>query len=1268
MKRSGLESSLFFVLFIVLFVAIVLAAPSFHTTDTISTLQEDQTTLFTYNFSANVTNTNNETIAFEILNVSVSPDLGLGATSSNYPWFNLSSTTGLLTINATRNNQTGYFTLTVNVKNTSNSAGMSSLFFFNVTPVNDAPQFTNLENKSFNMSELFEYIVNVTDEENDIPFKLNITFLNCSVASWSTRDCSTSSGKELFNSTYYSFNTTSGVLNISFTPQRNDVGNYIINFTITDTNNTITPYNASRSQLVNFTVLNINSAPYFRYTCDNERNTTENSQFSCYINVTDIDEDSHVNITANETWFTFNTTGTNSANITINATFSYNGSILANFTPRDAQVGNWSINISLADITGTPRKANSTTFYFFIANQNDSVTFDSVTNLTIYSSNNYTFSFNATDDDLLIPDKSVYNETLTFSINNSNISLSTSYISGTNKTRVTLYIDPVNLSLGTNWVNLSVNDSNGYSRDSRVFNITLITNNPPVWNESTRTNHSLTEGSAFSYNLSANVTDPEGSPINFSYSNDTAFPSFSLSTTTGLISLTPVDADIGQHILIINATDGVTPTPLTFNFTVANINDAPNKTGSYCDGGFVCADANATINTTNSNVNSTEDSTIKLYFYVSDDDYKIPNNQKTFYNESMRIVNLTVTTSANATLLNFTESFDSSLAVNNGLTKFETQNLLLRKADVGFYQIYLNVSDLSNSSFELRFNLSINDTAHAPTMTSVGNQILSIFENMTLDINTTDTEDGNESAPGTNITYRLTNLTSGGNFLTINSTTGVINFSFNQTYAGLWQYNLSVNDTSGLIDFELFNVTVYDYPTILLPNSSFQFNLKENTTATLNFSVNHTVGDTLNYTLIIRGLTRNSTTGYGNASSFLWNFTANFTDETTCSGVVNITLNVSNSKLSNTTTWNLTVNHTDYPLSFVTNLGGGSQTITSTVIQLSDYFNDIDASDSCVNQTVGFTMTKLAGDTITFAVNNWTGRNPNVTFSPTVSATANYSLVAFEFNGSSYSDAILRNASSNNFTVQLSVTTVTTETQSSGGGGGGSTTTKVISLKIIVPEPVSAKKKDRIVVPIGIVNDGDIDLNEIVLDGLIAKNGILRGDLIASFDRSFIQSLPAGTRENITLIVDIDTSESGLFEVTINGSVKDPKYEDYGKFFIEIKEEEDIQERIVFTEEFIIGNPECAEFKEVLDYAKQLFDEGKIDEAGEKTTQALDACKQAIAQQPSSRPKIRFEEQIFTYLSVISGVAFLAGFLYYYYRRIKIKESFKAVSSVEGNI
>ena len=41
--------------------------------------------------------------------------------------------------------------------------------------VTDAPVFVNLENNTFNADDLFAYTIDAQDEENNVPFKFNIS-------------------------------------------------------------------------------------------------------------------------------------------------------------------------------------------------------------------------------------------------------------------------------------------------------------------------------------------------------------------------------------------------------------------------------------------------------------------------------------------------------------------------------------------------------------------------------------------------------------------------------------------------------------------------------------------------------------------------------------------------------------------------------------------------------------------------------------------------------------------------------------------------------------------------------------------------------------------------------------------------------------------------------------------------------------------------------------------------------------------------------------
>jgi hypothetical protein len=1246
MKRNNI----IFLLITLLLIGLVLAVPpSFHSfgVGNETYLTEDQSPVFTYNFTANVSGGDGQ-LTFSFENISVVPDLGL-TNVSDYFWISLNSSTGVMTLNSTLNNQTGNFTMNVQVLDNSSQGEVRS-FVFIVNKTNDATQFVNLLNQSFNYSiNPFEYIINITDEENDIPYSLNITFNNCAVAEWSTRNCTNPTERELFNSSSYSFNNTLGILNISFNPLRNDVGNYTINFTVTDLNNSITPYNASTSIVVNFSVLNVNSVPYFRYVCDNERNTTEDSEFTCWINATDLDEINNLTFLVNYTWFTFDTTSSNSITMNVSSLTDFNASAIINFTSTDINVGNWSVNITVND-TGSPIETNSTLFWFFINNTEDIVSLDIINNQTIYE--NQTIYVNSTDNDLFVPDKNVKNETLSFNSNTSWVTIS-SYSSSQNYTTAKIEIDYDTIynggsGIGNYTVLVNVTDTASNSAE-RNFTIQVLRDNAPTWNQSSYVFDFYEDNETY-LNLSQYVNDSDGDPINFSFTNDSSFPSFGLNETTGIVNFTPIDEDVGYHNITINATDGKLNSLVSFNLTIYNINDNPSIQL------FPSSITNATGNST-LGINASEDNYTIIVLWVHDDDVKIPSNQKSFYNENIS-VNTTIQ-GPNINLFNFIQTSDFPTTANPQRMEFDaifTPN----KSDMGSYNITMNITDITNSSEILNFNLTISSIEHAPVISEISDINSSVIESIYTNINATDVEDGNDTEG--NLVY-FYNFISGTDFINsndtiFNTTSGELNITFNSSQGGIYSINISINDSTGRVDFFIWNITVYDYPSILSPVNSFSFNMIENISSSLNFSVNHSIQDNLNYTLIINGIIRNSTIGYGNETDFIWNFTSNITDETTCSGVLNLTLNVSNEKLSNSTNWNITINHTNFPLTSlgdISDLSGGSPVLFT----LSNSFSDVDAADSCRNQTVGFSYSLIngsaSGGVITPSVTNWTNSNtPSISFSASSAGSANYSVTAYEYNESD-SSQIIKNISSNNFSVSLTVSSG----DSPGGGGatGGGTSVKSVSLKIIVPDPVSVKRKDKLVLPISLINSGKQELRDIVLYSSVAKNGILREDIVSSFDNSLITLLGVGKEKDVTLIVDINTEEFGLYEVTINASVKTPKYDDWSKIYINVEETEGVKEKIIFTEEFIIGNPECIELRELIDEARESFSNGDIELAQEKIDDILESCRKAIEQESPVRiRKVKVEEYLINYIGMITIAVFISGFLYHSYKRRKLRK------------
>ena len=177
--------------------------------------------------------------------------------------------------------QVGLYSIQINVSDDDNATGTAT-FWLNISEVNDSPYFDPaLENQTATESTLFYYDINATDEEND-----TLSFSD--------------------NSTLFNISSSTGIIN--FTPTNNDIGEYVINISVSD-NNSIT------SSVIIFTILNINNPPNITSYAPLELvfNTAEN--LSLQFNVTADDPDliygdslryawylDSVNQSANQSW------------------------------------------------------------------------------------------------------------------------------------------------------------------------------------------------------------------------------------------------------------------------------------------------------------------------------------------------------------------------------------------------------------------------------------------------------------------------------------------------------------------------------------------------------------------------------------------------------------------------------------------------------------------------------------------------------------------------------------------------------------------------------------------------------------------------------------------------------------------------------------------------------------------------------------------------------------------------------------------------------
>ncbi|MBI2045353.1 hypothetical protein HYT23_04815 [Candidatus Pacearchaeota archaeon] len=1281
-------------LFFALFGLVLAVGPTWLGDDVNYTLNED--TPYYHNLSRNITgDLTGITFAIDTqININWTNSSGIYSVDAGNVsrWIRIeNSTTGNLTINATFDNQTGFFVIPLQATNASGFSG--AYFEFMVNATNDAPNFTFV-NSTYNltMNQNFYKVLNASDEEDHTPLIINITSNGtCTHASWSGRNANENCSLIALGMTYDRSSNYSFFMN--FTPVKNDVGTYWFNLSVMDAGvNYACPhsfcvnstYKANKttaySSVVLFSVLaslEVNTS-----NCDNKI-FQESAQNWCLINVSTQGTSDELNISSyailrnyaagqsgvvNRSWFFANqsTPVTNffkQFNVTINAS--------------KTEIGNWTINFTVHDFTYAENyTAQINVFVNRSSSLNDGPDLIKPSNLNTSINLMNTINLSVYDDDLLIPDKEAslggFNETTAFTrtvynlsslastnLSNFTISIVSMPVSGTNRTYAQLIFTANSSEPGSYIINITATDVNG-AVDFETFNLTIINNNAPSWNATVDTTLIYYEGNNTYLNFSQNVTDPEGDALTFSFTNDTAFPSFSLGSSTGVVNFTSNDTDVGHHIVNITVSDGFLTDVESFNFTIWNINDSLSIES--------ISSVNATPATLPSagTLNTSEDNYTTLTLFIQDDDLRIPSAQitKGHYNETFSL-NTTIQ-GINTSIVNFTLS--DRVFINNRSRYVAT--FTPRKADVGNYNITINVTDLSGNAGLFTFNMTVISTEHDPTLSALSNQSSAVNRTLTYNLNVTDLENGNDttSVVNTNFTFNYTILSDGRADLTLNTTqfnltTGIINLTFNNSQHGKYHINFSVNDTTNRYDFQDIWFFVYGLPNITSPIAGAIFNLTENVTSILNFTANHSVGDNLTYLFYVDSISSNgsytysqlflntSFSYYGNGSTYNWNFTPNFSDES-YSKLKNLTIIVypnsssldNASLLNNSFNFKLNISHTNYPISFTSSIGDKGPTSygTDITVNLRNHFSDLDSDDYAYNQTITFTAISNAS-TITKSFSGWT-----LTLSST-SAVAELMSINASDNSSS--------ARSGNFTVTFTEPTGSSSTTVTSGGGGGGTKTVPVSLKIIVPDPVSAYQKDRIDLPITLHNTGQETLHVTTLSGSVAKDGALSEDIKVTFSNDSFPILNSGDKVNLTMTLIINTDEVGLFEITIDANVRNPEYHDWAKLYLTIKEGESVREKILFTEEFIVDNPECAELTELVEEAKVLLSSGDAKSAVEKAEEALAACREILAQ--AQNPGIRqiIENKLYRYLAIASVAAFAGGIAYYSYKRMKLRRT-----------
>lgn len=1194
---------------------------------------------FTYNFTQNVSGSISGDLTFDIY--TISSDSHESTSLEDYPWISINSSTGIMLLNSSKDNETGYFNISVSVVDSTNQ-GTTVASFWNVTAVNDAPLFENLGNLSWLQDEeVINYEIIASDEEEDYPLIMDIEFLDCELAQWSDRATQVDGGP---NCTLFSYSQSGDrtlLLNVS--TGNNFVGNYTINFSAIDSRG------ANYSEVVVFSINNTNDPPRFTYVCDNERSATEDIEFSCWINVTDEDELNDltfVSFVSDTSWFKFN--DSEDSSVSVNSV-NQNASALIKFTPTDIAVGNWSITINVTDSDPEDPKTNSTTFWFYVENVEDEVYLDSIEDKTIYE--NKTYYVNASDDDLLIKSSqhSFKNEVLTFASNTSWVVVSAlSYVEGRNYTTAKIDVNHnsvMNLYGEGNYsIRINVTDTAG-NFDESIFNIEILDDNAPEWNQTDYV-FEFDEDEVIYIDLNDYVSDEEGDEISFSYVNYSRFDSFSL-TSGGIISFTPRDIDVGEHLLLINASDGKKDSFAEFEFIINNINDEPLIIVP------LSAD-NATVDL-DSNINATEDDYVIIYLYVEDDDLRVLSSQSAFYEEVL-IASVSIE-GPNTSLFSFEVNQDYSHPSYPNRTQFRAI-FIPGKSDVGDYNVSINVSDLEGAYDVLEFNLSIEEINHAPVLGELTNQSSGVGDFFSYQLSATDIEDGISGEGNTNFNFSYEMLSGGDifNSTTFNSTTGLFEMVFNESVGGRYHINVSVNDSEGLQDSGDFWLYIYDYPVINSPNESVSYYWTENQTESIVFNVSHSVGDWLVYEFYLNEVLRDNVTSYGNATNYTWTFTPNYSDET-YGGVVPLEVVVYPANYSagydylNYSTYSVSIDHENAPVEFSGHIGETQANYDQTIeIDLSDYFSDYDAVDSYYEQVVNFSVASNATPSyISWSVDDdWV-----LSLSSLIAISEVLTISASDLH--SVSNLSLTSADSNPFKVTFTTPSVTSTPVPVSGGGS----TKHVSLRIIVPSEIVIFEESYIDVPFQIENNGQVSVSGIDLSSLIKFNDEIDESIEIEFSSSFFSRLGVGESINNSMRINANTQVVGKYLASIFADISSPKIRESANFYIDLRKtnQTEAEKVLVFTEKLISENPQCLELTELVREAEGLLEKGDYKASVEKANEAVAACEKAITSNEQIKIRLNLAENSFYYVSFATLLVFFMGFVFFLYKRVRFNKA-----------
>ena len=581
----------------------------------------------------------------------------------------------------------------------------------------------------------------------------------------------------------------------------------------------------------------------------------------------------------------------------------------------EAQVGSHIITTRVTDAQGL---FATQTYNLIVANNPDAPTIISTWVIDATEDQLYSYDVDATDPDV----GDVLTYSLPFAPTGMSINSSTGLIQWT----------PTNAQVGDHLVSVLVLDSSGLSANQSFIVAVSNINQAPVITSAANT--SATESLLYQYAVAAN--DPDVGDV-LSYSLTTAPSGMSIDAVSGVISWTPTEAQVGSQTVAVQVSDvaGLQDAQ-SYSVTVINTPNAPVFTSapgtSATEGALYTYDANASdsdvgdtltyslgvvpagmiIDAVTGNVqwtpvNAQVGTVNPVNIIVTDSDGLIATQT---YNINVLDVNAapSITSGAN---LNATEGTlytylvtASDPDVGDSLTfaldvfpagmsiNATTGNVQWTPSEiqVGSQSVIVRATDTGGLFATQSFNVVVSNQPNAPVFTTAPVTTVNEGAVYTYDADAIDTDVGDT---------QIFSLDVAPAAMTINASTGVVNWNPLEANIGVHAVTIRVTDSDTLFAVQSFNVTVADVPYAPIINSV------EVTNATVAVVYNYDVDatdadttDTITYSLSVSpaGMVIDSVSG-----EISW------TPSVGQVGLNNVTVIASDGALSSTQSYSITV-------------------------------------------------------------------------------------------------------------------------------------------------------------------------------------------------------------------------------------------------------------------------------------------------------------------------------------------------------------------------